>query len=115
MAGIIGSFEPDNLFAGAFPVETAWVPTPADSFPRGTLVTIAGAAAATGGAFYGILAEDSDKIPGSTQSPVYLSGTFDINKVLLANGSPVSAPADIAALRVLNIYVKTPVTYYPPA
>ena len=66
---------------------------------------------ATAGTPFGILSEDVDASAAAVQAVVYTSGIFNINKVLLANGSTVSAPADIAALRAINLIVKKPIAY----
>jgi len=100
-----GTFTPDNLIAGDFPRETDLLTIPSGILKRGTVVTSAGAAMATGGDPFAVLAADSDASVGAVQAPVFLSGSFARAHLILASGAAISA-ADWGKLRALNIYVK---------
>jgi hypothetical protein len=102
----IGTSAPDNLLAGGFPRVTDWLAIPSGVLARGTVVTGAGAAMATGGAPYAVLAEDVDASGGAVQAPVYLTGEFAKSRLILASGAALSA-ADVAALRALSIFART--------
>jgi hypothetical protein len=99
----IGTFTPDNLLAGDFPRVTGWLGIPSGSLKRGTVVTSAGAAMATGGEPYGVLAEDVNASGGAVQAPVYLTGEFSANHLVISGGI---AAGDTAKLRLLSIFVK---------
>jgi len=100
-----GTFTPDNLIAGDFPRITEQLTIPSGVLKRGTVVTSAGAAMATGGDPFAVLAEDADASGGAVQAPVYLSGEFARAHLILASNAAISA-ADWGKLRALNIYVK---------
>jgi hypothetical protein len=102
----IGTTTPDNLLAGDFPRVTDWLAIPSGVLKRGTVLTSAGAAMATGGTPFAVLAEDADASGGAAQAPVYLTGEFSKAGLILNAGGALSA-ADIAALRALSIFVKT--------
>ena len=101
----IGTFTPDNLIAGGFPQVTALLAIPSGSLKRGTVVTSAGAAMATGGDPFAVLAEDADASGGAVQAPVYLSGEFARGHLILANNAAIS-DTDFANLRRLSIFAK---------
>jgi len=101
----IGTFTPDNLLAGDFPRVTALLTIPQGSLKRGTVVTNVGVAMPTGGDPFGVLAEDADASGGVVQAPVYLSGEFARNHLILANNASVS-DTDFANLRKLSIFAK---------
>ena len=107
----IGKFTPDSLIAGDFPRVTDWVSIPSGALTRGTVITSAGAAMATAGTPYAVLAEDADASAGAVQAPVFLTGEFAKSQLKLAAGASL-ASADIAALRALSIFAKTTI---PPA
>ncbi|MDR2923436.1 MAG: hypothetical protein LBU85_08870 [Treponema sp.] len=101
----IGTFTPDNLLAGDFPRVTRQLAIPAGSLKRGTVVTSAGAAMATGGDPYAVLAEDVNASGGAVKAPVYLTGEF-AGRHLILGGSGALSAGDIAKLRSLSIFVK---------
>jgi hypothetical protein len=100
----IGTFTPDNLLAGDFPRVTGQLAIPSGSLKRGTVITSAGVAMATGGDPYAVLAEDADASGGAVQAPVYLTGQFATRHLILSGGGALSA-GDIAKLRLLSIFV----------
>ena len=101
----IGTHTPDNLIAGDFPRVTDWLNIPSGSLKRGTVLTEAGAAMATGGTPFAILAEDASAVGGATRAPVYLTGEFARRHLILANGAELAA-VDVARLRSLSIFAK---------
>jgi len=112
----IGTFTPDNLLAGDFPRVTAWLTIPSgSSLKRGTVITAAGVAMPTyeepdsgdpePDEPYGVLAEDANASAAAVQAPVFLTGEFSVNHLILAGGDPVS-DADRANLRKLSIFAK---------
>ena len=102
----IGTTTPDNLIAGDFPRVTDWLTIPSGVLARGTVLTSAGAAMASGGTPFAVLAEDVDASGGAAQAPVYLTGEFSKAHLLL-NGGAAITDADVAAMRSLSIFVKT--------
>ena len=105
MSNPIGTFTPDNLIAGDFPRVTDFLAIPSGSLKRGTVLTDAGAAMATGGTPYAVLAEDADASSGTVQAPIYLTGEFTKRHLILAGGVKL-ADGDVAKLRSLSIFAK---------
>ena len=104
MAGL-GTFTPDNLIAGDFPRVTGWKQIPTGNLKRGTVITDAGAAMASGENPYGVLSDDADASAGAVQGSVYLTGEFAARHLILAGGAQLS-DGDIANLRKLSIFAK---------
>jgi len=95
----------DNLvIKGAEHVGTLTLAAKQGTLKKGTIVTADGAKMVTGGAPYGILADDVDAT-ATVVAEVYLDGTFARETVEAATGFTLAA-ADIAALRDANIYVE---------
>jgi len=101
----IGEFTPDNLLAGDFPRVTGWLTIPSGTLKRGTVVTDAGEAMPTGDDPYGVLAADADASTNAVEAPVFLTGEFSVNHLILDGGDPVS-DVDRANLRKLSIFAK---------
>jgi len=101
----IGTFTPDNLLAGDFPRVTAWLEIPTGVLKRGTVVTDAGEAMATGDDPYGVLAADADASDNAVRAPVFLTGEFSANHLILDGNDPLS-DTDRANLRKLSIFAK---------
>ena len=102
----IGTNTPDNLLAGDFPLVTDWLSIPVGILKRGTVLTSDGEAMEAGGEPFAVLAEDVDASGGAKQAPIFLTGEFIKNCLLLSGGDAVSDAADIAALRALSIFAK---------
>ena len=105
----IGTFTPDNLIAGDFPRVTGWVTIPSGSLKRGTIVTSAGAAMASGGDPFGVLTDDVDASNGAAPGSVYLTGEFASRHLILSGGAGTLTAADVAKLRLLSIFAKSTV------
>jgi hypothetical protein len=112
-----GTYTPDSLFAGDFPVRTREVAlTAGENLKRGALLGIVtadgkaklSAAASSDGSQVPncILAEDISAIV-DTQVVVYISGDF--NDAALTYGAGHSVTSVYAGLRDLNIYLHLPV------
>jgi len=113
------TYTPDRLIAGDYPLVTDEATILAgQTLSRGALlgkITASGkyqlcdSAASDGSeAPQAILAEDVDASGGDTVAPVYLSGAFNENAVIF--GGSDDADTHRAALRDLNIYLKSPVS-----
>lgn len=113
-----GTFVPDNLFGGDFPVATDIVTIASGQVqPRGAVlgeITASGkyvlsVAAAEDGSeeLAAILAEDVDATAGDVKAPVYLTGQFNARALTLGAGH--TAASAKAALRPLSIFVKNTV------
>lgn len=101
----VGEVKYDNLvLRGAEHVGTITVASGA-SLKRGTILTAGGAKMATGGAPYGILADDTDASEAAAVAQVYLDGTYARETLEEIMGYTLSA-ADIAALRDIDVYVE---------
>jgi len=110
------TFTPDKLIAGEYPIVTDIVTIDTGVLTRGTCL---GKITATGkyvicdsaGTDDGrrtpvaILAEDVDATSADVQAVVYLSGSF--NAAAVTFGGTDTAATHRAALRDLNIYLKT--------
>lgn len=95
----------DNLvIKGAEHVGTLTLAAGQGELKKGTIVDATGTKIATGGAPYGILADDVDATK-AVVAEVFLDGTFARETVEAATGFTLTA-ADIAALRDANIYVE---------
>ena len=117
MANEIGSFVPDNLFGGDFPVVTSpeTILSGAGSLARGAVlgrVTASGKLVLVNSAGtddgrrtpYGILLEAVDATSADKPAAVALSGEFNSSKLVF--GGTDTAATHKAALRDLNIYIK---------
>ena len=101
----VGTVVYDNLvIRGAQHVGTITIPS-GKTLKKGTIVTSAGAAMATSGAPYGIIADDIDTTDGALAVQVYLDGTYIRETIEEVMGYTLSA-SDIAALRDISIYVE---------
>lgn len=118
-AAIQGSYTPDRLHAGDFPIRTRKVTLAlGQNLTRGALlgqVTAGGAyvlsasAAADGSqAPKAILAEDVDATAAAKEAVVYLAGDFNANAITYGTGHTAASVID--GLRDLNIYLYTPVS-----
>lgn len=113
-----GTFVPDSLIAGDFPIRTRKVTIlSGQNLQRGAVlgvVTASGkykltAAASSDGseAPSAILAEDVDATAADAEGVVYISGDFNEEKLILGAGVTID---DIKEpLRALNIYLHTPI------
>jgi len=114
------TYTPDNLIAGDYPIVTDVVTVlQSAALVRGTLlgkITASGkyVLCDTDGTDDGrrtpaaILAEACDASAADAQAVIYLSGAFNGDAVTFAEGE--TAATHRAALRDLNIYLKTPVS-----
>lgn len=118
MSNEIGSYAYDKLSAGDYPVFTSseTILSGAGSLARGTVlgrVTASGKLVVVNSAGtddgrrtpYGILLEATDATSADKVAPVALSGEF--NSAALVFGGSDTVATHKAALRDLNIYVKT--------
>lgn len=113
-----GTFVPDGLIAGDFPLRTRKVTIlSGQNLQRGAVlgaITASGKyilslAAATDGSEDPsvILAEDVDATGGDAEAVVYISGDFNEEKLILGTGHTVASVKE--PLRALNIYLHTPI------
>lgn len=110
------TFTPDNLIAGDYPLVTDIVTIDTGTLTRGTCLgkitatgkyVICDSAGTDDGrrAPVAILAEDADASSADVQALVYLSGAF--NQAAVTFGGTDTAATHRAALRDLNIYLKS--------
>jgi hypothetical protein len=115
-----GTYTPDQLHAGDFPVRQAAVTLEADAdLARGTLVYLKNGeteysaydgGTVTAGSLFGILIQDED----TTGTPsgaakgvvVYISGDFSTSAVSVADGGDLDTVRDALALQ--GIYLRVP-------
>lgn len=113
-----GSFTPDGLCAGDFPIRTLKVTIASgQNVARGALlgaITASGkyilsASAAGDGSQVpkAILAEDVDATGGDKEGIVYVSGDFNSTALIYGTGHTAASVKDV--LRDANIYLHTPV------
>lgn len=113
-----GTFTPDNLFAGSFPVVTDQVTIASgQNLKRGAVlgkITASGQyvlsdAGATDGSQtpVAILAEDVDASSGDKEATVYLTGEFNARRITYGSGHTVATVKD--ALRQVGIFIKNTV------
>lgn len=113
-----GSFTPDSLHAGDFPIRTEKVVViTGQNLTRGALlgkITASGkvnlslSAAADGSQTpYAILAEDVDATSADKEAVAYISGDF--NQDAITYGTAHTAATVKAGLRALGIYLHDPV------
>lgn len=114
-----GSFVPDSLHAGDFPIRTRKVTlVSGQNLTRGALLgqitaggkyTLSLSAAGDGSNTpKAILAEDTDASGGDKDAVVYISGDF--NQDAITYGTGHTAASVIDGLRDLNIYLHKPVS-----
>jgi hypothetical protein len=114
-----GSYTPDNLHAGDFPIRTRKVTlVTGQNLVRGALlgaITASGkyklsaSADADGSqAPTAILAEDVDATAGDKDAVVYLAGDFNANALTYGAGHTAASVRE--GLRDLGIYLHTPVS-----
>jgi hypothetical protein len=114
-----GSFTPDNLHAGDYPIHGLKVTlVTGQNLTRGALLgvitasgkfTLSASAAADGSQTpNAILAEDVDASAGDKDAMVYISGDF--NQDALTYGAGHTAASVREGLRNLNIYLHAPVS-----
>jgi len=107
----------DDLLAGSFPVVTKGIEMETDlQYKRGTIMAMVDGtgplvnyASQTSGidVIYGILVEDADSSQGILRAPVYLTGEFNKNKLILFNPTTGETPDDhFDEFRALNIHLK---------
>lgn len=116
-----GTFVPDNLFGGDFPIVTDTVTIASgQNLKRGAVLGVVTASgkyvlsAATDEEEdpiadgseepVAILAEDIDASDGDVTAPIYLTGAFNARALTLGTGHTIAAVK--AALRPLSIFVK---------
>lgn len=102
----------DNLFAASqiMPVDADKL-TIAEgaTLKRGSLVTSAGALCDTGDDVYAVLAEDVDTTDAAKDAAVYLTGDFNENALIVAEGATV-ASFKVSARKVC-IFIKPTIPY----
>lgn len=96
----------DNLFASqVFPVATGEMTVAqAGAVKRGTLLTESGTVVAAGGAPFAVLAEDVDTTEGTKVAPVYFTGEFNANALIVAADATVEGVKNNA--RKVSIFIK---------
>jgi hypothetical protein len=114
-----GSYMPDNLIAGDFPIRTRKVTlVTGQNLARGALLgvitasgkyTLSASAAADGSQTpNAILAEDVDASAGDKDAIVYIAGDFNANTLTYGAGHTAASVRD--ELRNLSIYLHTPLS-----
>lgn len=106
----LGAMSYDNLFANVDvkPLTGSGVVASGAVLKRGTVVALDGAklvAMTTGKTPYGILCDDVDATAADTVAEVYLSGYFNKNALIVADGYTLTA-SDIQELRKGGIFVE---------
>jgi hypothetical protein len=115
-----GTFTPDHLRAGDFPVRTAVVTIAAGAaHVRGELLgkitadgnyDLSASAAADGSeAPVAILAEDADATDGAVEAVVYITGDFNSNAMTFGTGHTADSVRD--ALAAQSIFIEPAVAY----
>lgn len=101
---VTGTWKPEDLISGKFPVMDAVriVPAGTPAFKRGAILTAACVPVASGGTPDCIALQDADASAAEARCVVALTGGFNINFLSTGDGSD---PASFeAALRAKNIY-----------
>lgn len=106
---VVGTYTPDNLVAdNIHPLDTKAVEitTGSETFVRGTLISSTGSiCTATSDVPVGILCEDVvQDASNTTKSVVYISGSFNADKIVV--GSSVTVSDFAAVLQNLGIFLK---------
>lgn len=100
-------FTPDKLFAASqiMPVVADEITVAkAGVVKRGTLLTVAGVVATAAADVYGVLAETVDTTDAAKKAPVYLTGEFNENALIV--GGSISVADCKTAARKLGIFIK---------
>ena len=105
--GKIGEMTYDNLIASVAVKQIVQTITiPSGTLKRGTVVDISGKILNTGLTAYGILCDDVDASGGAVVAEIYVTGIFNKNALIVADGYTLSTD-DIKALRDGGIFVET--------
>ena len=105
--GKIGEMTPDNLIASVHVKQVVQsITIPSGTMKRGTVVDASGKILNTGLTPHGILCDDVDASGGAVVAEIYVTGTFNKNALIVAEGYELSAE-NIKALRDGGIFVET--------
>ena len=102
---VTGTWKPEDLISGKFPIVDAVriVPASTPAFKRGAILTAANTPVAVGGTPDCIALQDVDASAADARCVVALSGGFNVNFLSTGDGSDPAAFE--AALRVKSIYL----------
>ena len=105
----IGELTHDNLIASVDVKQIVQtISIPSGTLKRGTVVDSTGKILNTGLTPFGILCDDVDASAGAVVAEVYLTGAFNKNALIVAEGYTLTAD-NIKALRDGGIFVETAV------
>ena len=105
----IGEMTPDNLIATTEVKQVVQsITIPSGTLKRGSVVDASGKILNTGLTAYGILCDDVDASAGSVVAEIYVTGAFNKNALIVADGYTLGA-TDLKALRDGGIFVEVAV------